>query len=141
MSSILIFLHGSLYAGLFCLVTTVLHSFLLVDIPILMDLPGCEPNAISHYTDRGRHYKMAVPMYCSALTLGVLGNAILERNKASIVVLLLAVGTAMNNGRNVVNPSKRLAKKNSTHLLKQMANGHVVDLVGFCLILICNLSL
>lgn len=132
--------YGLLYVGIFGLMSTVAYSFLLCDVPVLMVLPGSEINARQHYSARGRHYRIAVPVYCVCLTTGVVGNLLQHRNLAALFAFMVAFGTAVNNGKNVVNPSKQLAKKGTYHLLRRIAHGHIIDMVGFILIFVISFS-
>ena len=149
MSSFSLFASASLYTGLAYLLGKVLHSLLVYDIPATAseDNKPARQRAFDHYSSRkttDQSYKV-VPIACVLLTSGVFATAVSQGGSpASVCTLLVALLTAFNNGKNVVDPVNALvsdAKRDKEDLLKALkgiARGHWMDVIGFAAIFLLH---
>ena len=129
--------------GLAYLTSVVLYALVAVDFPASSH--KTRQYAVEHYRHRSTASLMyrLVPAACTLLTTGVLVNVYAQQaNLSSLTLLGLALATATNNGRNVVDPARSLSNpKNSSSpegaVLDQISRGHAMDLVGFVAMGLC----
>ena len=131
----------ALITGLTYLQIAVTYSLLLVDIPATWNNTNKTislKTAISYYKHRKEAipYKVFVPIACVLLTGGVLLNAWYQRDLYSIIMIAVAFLTAMNNGKNVVDPATAIGdnKEKELDTLSTITLGHFIDFVGFTIL-------